>query len=234
MNSVNISNLDIDDIYSTLRSNPLFSQLNDEQMFRACDNAKVLYLKEGARLFNRGDEVHSFYFVVEGLIKLYRNSPSGHEKIIELEESGQTFAEALMFFHKPGYPVSAVAMENSTVIAIKTHAFRAVLESSSKACISVMGDLSLRLHELVVEIEHLSLMTGQNRVAMYFLDQSQKHGNRFKLEIPKNAIASMLSLQPETFSRLIKDLAKHRAIEIHDCNIVVLCQDKLRAFAGII
>ena len=234
MNSVNIKNLEINDIYLTLRQSPLFAQLNDEQITQACDNSKVIYLKENTRLFNRGDKVHCFYFVVDGLIKLFSESSNGHEKIIELEEAGQTFAEALMFFDRPSYPVSAVAMEDSTVVAIRTQAFKNVLEKSSKACISVMGDLSIRLHELVVEIENLSLLTGQNRVAMYFLDQSQKHGNKFKLEIPKHAIASMLSLQPETFSRLIKDLAKNKAIEFHDCHIHVLSQDKLRKIAGII
>ena len=60
MNSVNITNLEINDIYSTLRQSPLFAQLNDEQITQACDNSKVIYVKEHTRLFNRGDKVHCF------------------------------------------------------------------------------------------------------------------------------------------------------------------------------
>jgi CRP-like cAMP-binding protein len=96
-----------------------------------------------------------------------------------------------------------------------------------------MGELSHRLHELINDIEQLSLMTGRNRVAMYFLDQSQEKGLEFKLDIPKNAIASMLSLQPETFSRLLKELTNKGAIEIHESHIKVLDQNLLRKLAGI-
>ena len=223
-----------DQIEQLIRINPLFNSLDPSQMANVSKHSRICRLSDGEILFHRGDKVHSFYFVLEGLIKIYRQSPSGQEKIIELEKPGQTFGEALMFFDHPTYPVSAIAMENSIVLCINASAFLEILQNSTRVCIKVMGNLSHRLHELLNEIENLSLLTGRNRISMYFLDQSMRLGMEFKLEIPKNAIASMLSLQPETFSRLIKELANNQVIEIQESHIRVLDQDLLRKFAGIV
>jgi len=216
-----------------LKANPLFRSFDDQKIREACDHFKINEFDVGDTIFNRGDTVHHFYFVVSGLVKLYRQSPNGQEKIIELEKPGQTFAEALMFFEQPVYPVSAIAMEPSIILSIQSRYFLEIVKSSNDICINVMGELSQRLHQLIDNIEQLSLMTGRSRMAMYFLDQSLKKGFEFKLEIPKNAIASILSLQPETFSRLLKELVSKQALQVHESHIKVLDQELLRKIAGI-
>lgn len=217
-----------------LRQNLLFSRLTDDQLGQMCSCSKMFDLKEGDVLFRHGDRVNNFYFVHIGLIKLYRQSSFGHEKIFEMEGSGRIFAEALMFNEQTSYPVSAAAMKKSTLISISTKKFLQIIRNSPDTGLMIMGDLSRRLHELINEIESLSLLTGRNRVATYFLDQTLNKGNEFKLDIPKNAIASMLSLQPETFSRILKELCKLKVLEVKDCHIRILDQTLLRKQAGII
>ncbi len=222
------------DIIHHLRQSPLFSGLEENELRNIAANAHLADLEEGQSLFNHGEPVHHFFFVVTGLIKLYRQSPNGQEKIIELENPGQTFAEALMFNDQPIYPVSAIAMKPSRVISISTGHFRDILARSPGLSLRIMGELSIRLHDLINEIDHLSLMTGRNRVAAYFLDQAAIKGDDFHLDIPKHAIASILSLQPESFSRLIKELTRRGAIAIQDSHIRILDHDELRRAAGII
>ena len=219
---------------SLLRQNPLFGRLDQAQLDEMCSFARVVKLSEGDILFNHGELVTNFYFVYDGLIKLYRQAPSGQEKIFELEEAGQIFAEALMFYEQTKYPLSAAAMKKSTVIAINSRKFLHTLRNSTETCLLIMGDLSKRMHELINEIDKLSSLTGRNRVATYILDQSLNKGPRFNLDIPKNAIASMLSLQPETFSRLLKELCKKQVIESKDSFIKILDMDLLRKNAGVI
>ena len=139
-----------------------------------------------------------------------------------------------MFFEQTTYPVSAAAMKDSSVVSISTRRFLNILKTSTDTSLMILGDLSRRLHELVNEIENLSLLTGRNRMATYFLDQTLNKGAEFKLEIPKYAIASMLSLKPETFSRLLKELCKMGVLEVDDSTIRILDQDKLRQQAGIV
>jgi len=219
---------------SLLRQNPLFSRLNDEQLNAVCEYSRVVELREGEILFNYGDTAHNFFFVYEGLIKLYRQSADGQEKIFEMEGPGRIFAEALMFYDQNFYPVSAAAMKKTTVVAISNHKFLNLIRGSNDTSLMIMGDLSRRLHELIGEIESLSLNTGRRRVCLYFIDQAINKGNQFKLDIPKNAIASMLSLQPETFSRLLKELCSSDIIQVKENQIEILDEARLRDKAGLI
>ncbi len=72
-------------------------------------------------------------------------------------------------------------------MAISTHHFLKILKESVETSLLIMGDLSRRMHELINEIDKLSTLSGRNRVATYFLDQSMNKGQEFKLDIPKNA-----------------------------------------------
>ena len=217
-----------------LNNAPLLSSLTPSQMEALSSHITSITLEEGEVLFNQGDEYHSFYLVVSGLVKLYRLSATGQEKIIELEGQGKTFAEALMFNEGSSYPVTAKAMQKTVLFKFNARFFRSLLLDSPETCMSVMSSLSYRLHALLKEIDNLSLLTGRNRVAMYLLDQALTKDTEFRLDIPKNAIACMLSLKPETFSRLLKELCTQKAIEVHDNRIVVLDIQLLRKYAGII
>jgi CRP/FNR family transcriptional regulator, dissimilatory nitrate respiration regulator len=220
-------------IRSALRQNILFSRFSDEQFDQLCHHVKVVHIKKGDVLFNQGDEVHHFYFVFSGMIKLYRLSVDGNEKIFELESVGEIFAEALMFNEQSSYPVSAAALQNTTLLEINNQKFRQILSESFETSMMIMTDLSKRLHNLINEIDNLSLMTGRNRISTYFLEQALINGSEFTLEIPKNAIASILSLQPETFSRLLKELCSQNIIEVKENHIKVLDMKALRINAGI-
>jgi CRP-like cAMP-binding protein len=216
-----------------VKSAPLFSCLNSTQLQSLCKHCRIIKLAEGDSVFHQGDRVYQFYFVIEGLIKLYRQSSDGQEKVFELEGPGKTFAEALMFLSEDTYPVSATAMTTSRLLAVHTHEYLKILQESPESCLLMMGNLSRRLHQLIAEIDQLSLHSGRNRVATFLLDLYHKQGDGFELGIPKSVVASMLSLQPETFSRLLKELRSKGIIEVRENRVRVLDEQQLRAHAGI-
>jgi len=93
-----------------LLNGPLLRPLSRDQLERIARHAVRFYLGDGESLFQQGDTAERFYLVTKGQIKLYRLSPEGNEKVIEIVTPGQTFAEALMFLNRPHYPVGATAI----------------------------------------------------------------------------------------------------------------------------
>jgi len=214
-----------------LRRAPLLSGLSREQLERVAAAAVAIHLAEGQWLFTQGDPSHRFYVLHQGQIRLFRLSPDGTEKIIEIVSPGQTFAEALMFLKAPRYPVCAAALEPAELIGIDAKAFAAMLRESVDTCFVVMGALSQRLRSLIGEIDNLTLHTAKSRVARYLLAHVAEDRRGFALEVPKGVLASRLSVKPETFSRVIKQLTLDGVISVHGAHVTITDRPALVALA---
>jgi CRP-like cAMP-binding protein len=94
-----------------------------------------------------------------------------------------------------------------------------------------MGDMSQRLHGLIKEIDDLSLQNGTRRVASYLINLAGQGSDNFELDIPKGVMASRLSLKPETFSRIIRNLHDKKILTVTRKNIVIHNREELQAIA---
>lgn len=214
-----------------MRRNYLFSGLDDGQYEEVISHAEPVELAAGQALFAQGDPVHAFFWVAEGLIRLYRISPQGDEKVIELIGPGRYFAEAALFMGGR-FPVNAAAQINTRVIAIDSQHFRAWLSQDVERCMKLLAGMSARLHKLVNEIDSLTLMKGTDRLLQYLLDHSDpdEAGELVvDLEAPKQVIASRIGVKPETLSRLLHKLSDMGYIEVKGNHLRILNEEGLKS-----
>ena len=215
-----------------LKRNLLFARLTEAQLKRVATRAQRLRLDEGEALFEQGDPATRFYLLLSGQIKLYRLSSSGNEKVIEIVVAGQTFAEALMFLEQPTYPVGAQALQAVELISLDARDFLSMLSESVSTCFVLMGDMSKRLRRLIGEIDNLTLHSATCRVAGYLLSQMSDSPN-FNLKVPKQVLASRLSVKPETFSRIIKQLSKEGVLEVRGSQVRIRDRAALQRLADV-
>ncbi|CAK0750571.1 CRP/FNR family transcriptional regulator, dissimilatory nitrate respiration regulator [Gammaproteobacteria bacterium] len=215
-----------------LRACFLLNRLPDALLARVQQRARRLTLHEGANLFSQGDPADRFFLVTQGHIKLFRISPDGHEKVIQIIGAGRLFAEALMFLDRPNYPVGAMALNEVKLISLDAADFKAMLRDSIDTCFLLLGGMSQRLHDLIHEIDELSLQSATRRVSSYLLKLAENEGENIHLDIPKGVVASRLSVKPETFSRIIKGMSEAGIISVQAANIRILDLHALRNQAG--
>ena len=216
-----------------LRKNILFSALDEEQFTRVIAGSKVIHLKEGEMLFQQQQKADYFYMLETGDIKLYRLSPDGAEKVIELIRAGQTFAEAMMFMDGGFYPVNAQAITESRLIRVEMAMFRDLLEHSPKTSLKILGYMSKRLHGLVQEIDQLSLQNAKMRVIQFLLRELPADAIspcQLQWNTPKTVLASRLSVRPETFSRILQQLTQEQLIKVDGKSIEILDIDGLKGY----
>lgn len=215
-----------------LRSHYLFAALSDEQWDGLIRHMHVRSLDANEHLFARGDSAHAFFLLQEGLIKLYRVSAEGNEKIMRLIRPGMTFAESVMFMDGPRYPVHAQAVEPSTVLAIESQAYLEILRESFDTCRTVLATMTQRIQAHWDEIEALTLQNSRYRVVTYLLsllpDQDLEEA-RITLPSRKALIAAQLAATPETLSRILHSLREEGLIEMHDYDVYLPSVSKLRA-----
>ncbi len=215
-----------------LRQAYLFADMSEPHLQKLIQGMQDVHLKTGGGLFRQGQPAERFFFLREGLIKLFRLSPEGDEKIIEIMRPGETFAEAVMFMGAHGrYPVNAEAVNESRLYAFDQKTFLNLLHESNDATFGLLGAMSRRLHMLVNQIESLTLQNATYRLVAYLLEEiprDVKTSPEVQLTTPKGVIASRLAIQPETLSRILAKLRQGGLIEVQGNHITVRDVQALR------
>lgn len=209
----------------------LFSHLPEKHLNKLLKNTRVISLQEKEKMFLQGQAANEFFLVVSGELKLALTSSMGQEKILHILKPGHTFAEALMFLEKPKYPASTTAITECVVLAFQNNFYKSILTSSPDACFGIMGEYSHRILSLISEIESLTTQNATFRVVRYLLQEipsNQIGSTSIELQTPKHAIASRLSVTPETLSRILAKLKKQGAIDVSDKRVVIKNIDRMR------
>ncbi len=214
-----------------LRRGALLSRLDAEQLERVARHAVRVHLDPDQWLFSQGDTASRFYLLLAGQMQLFRLSSDGAEKVIEIVSPGQTFAEALMFLNAPRYPVCAAALCASELIAIDAQDFAVMLRESVDTCFLLLGTLSQRLRRLIGEIDELTLHNATSRVSRYLVTKMPPGARTLELDVRKGILASRLSVQPETFSRVVKSLSARGVIRMRGSRVTVLDSGALMRIA---
>ncbi|MGY0219101.1 Crp/Fnr family transcriptional regulator [Endozoicomonadaceae bacterium StTr2] len=211
---------------STLLQHHLFSSFTEDELALLLKDAQLINLERDNLLFRQGEPAEHFYFLLDGMIKLYRVSPDGNEKVLELIGPHETFAEAIMFLDKKNYLVNAQALASSQLFSFSNKTYQQLLKNNSELAMALLGKLSIRLHQRINEIETLSLKNTTHRVVRYLI-QSRTEQPEIDLPIPKRLIAARLSIQPETFSRIMRKLSDDNIIAVDGRQVTILDDERL-------
>lgn len=213
---------------------PLFQGLNPDEIDRIARDAKEITIASGDILFHRGDKSEGVYIVVQGQIKLAFISAQGNEKIVEIIHPAQSFGEAVMFMDKP-YPVTAQALAATRLIHIGRTTLFNELDRDPRLARKMIAGLSMRLHNLIADVESYSQHSARERVIGYLLREAPDQANApfdIQLSVSKGTLASRLNITQEHFSRLLHDLAERGLIKVSGRRIHVPSLEKLKSFSG--
>jgi CRP-like cAMP-binding protein len=200
----------------------LFAALDDAQRRRVRAHGRPRKLEAGQRLFSQGVRARYFWWVESGQIKLYRLSRSGHQKIMGIAEAQHSFAEGILFMDTPRYPVNAEAIGASEVFGFERETYLDVLETSFPTCRALLQRMVRRTQRHLDEIEALTIQNARYRLVHYLL-RLNKHDAAGTVTLParKQLIAAQLAMQPETLSRLFRELEGDGLIEVRGGTVAI-------------
>lgn len=208
----------------------MFKALDDATLARLAAATTLRRLARGERLFSKGDAATHMYVVVHGEIRLIARSPARGERLTGVVGAGRSFGEPVMFLERPAM-VDAEAATDALVLQLAKEAVFAEIERSPRFARRVIASLSQRSESLVQEIERQALGGGRERLVDYLVRRagSAPGPRQFTLPATKAAIASQLSLTPEHFSRLLRDLAAAGLLQMQGRRISVPDVQRLAA-----
>lgn len=196
----------------------LFNGLGADEIGKIAKGTREIRCEKGETLFHRGDPCNGFHIVVFGQVKLSFTSPQGTEKIVEVISQGQSFGEALILLNKP-YVVSAQALSDCLLLHVAKSVIFDELERDHGFGRRMLAGLAMRTHQLMLDVEGYSLLSGKQRIIGYLLLEIPEGGpanDTVDIELPvtKGVIASRLNLTQEHFSRILHELVDLGLIEM--------------------
>ncbi|MBB5020435.1 CRP-like cAMP-binding protein [Chitinivorax tropicus] len=220
------------DLHGMLSNLPLFRELAPNEINDFVAATREVRAERGTVLFRKGDPASGLWIIVYGQVKLSFPSPNGTEKVLQIFGAGQSFGEAVMFLERPA-PVYAETLADSLILHLNKQTIFDALAQDPTFARRMLAGMSMRLHQLVQDVESYSLRSAAQRVIGYLLQCD--HGpsaqqTTITLPATKNVIASRLSLTPETLSRIFAQLAHEELIEVNGRDIMILDVAKLQAY----
>jgi CRP-like cAMP-binding protein len=204
-----------------VRALPLFTAVDDAQLARLLAGAVVRRYERNAVLFLAGEPASRFFIVLDGWIRLFRETPDGQESTIGIFGRGESVAEAAML-DSGSYPVTGSVITRSRLLTVPAANFLEQIRSSPELALNLLASMSRHLRRLVRQVEQLTNRSSLQRVADFLLRLCPPGERRAEIELPldKMLVAARLGMQPETLSRSLARL-RDSGVETRGSRIVV-------------
>ena len=181
----------------------LLDKLNKEEI----KQVKIVSLTKEQILFHEGDLCECVGVVLEGEIEITSYSYGGKEIIFNHLYSGMVFGNNLIFSSNPIYKGSIIAKKPSKVGLIYKKTLMSLLKTNDDFLLEYLLYQSDMGKDLNSKIKLLSLDNAEERFFYYAHTQ-----NNVITYSSITKLATTLSLQRETLSRLISKLVKEKKI----------------------
>ncbi|ABR64619.1 cyclic nucleotide-binding domain-containing protein [Sinorhizobium medicae] len=209
--------------WTTLLGSRFFVRLPRSTVEAILEETRLSTYEEHDVLFHQGDSIGDVFFVLSGLIRLYRVGKDRREADVAVLSKGEMFAENAIYLGRA--TASAEAAEASVIARIDSSKLRKIAAADPDVAQAFIEHLCHRGKMTEDMLAQDRLLTATQRVASYILSHCPNGTNTsfsFRLPFQKNILAGKLGVAPEALSRAFSTLrqsgviVKGRMIEIHD------------------
>ena len=210
----------------------IFQGLPGQQIEQVKDVAVSRNYARSEIVFMEQDKGNGFYLVAEGMVKVFKVSPSGKEQILHVFGPGEPFGEVPVFSGKR-FPANAETIRKSRLLFFPRTAFLDLITAHPSLALNMLAVLSMRLRQFTNQVENLSLKEVPARLAAYliYLSTEQERDDSVTLDISKGQLASLLGTIPETLSRILSRMNKQGLIETKDRTIRLMNREGLESLS---
>jgi len=172
---------------------------------------RMLNLNYGNFLFYQGDKADNLYILLSGRIKVYKTNLRFEEIVINIFDNGESIAE-MPFFENSLYPATAIVeSDHANIVVFSRSHFNKIIEKYPEILFQIISSLGKKIRILDAKLESLTLLSSEQRVAKYIIEDWQK----FK-SFKRKDIALQLNITPEHLSRVLNKLKKMGVNLIND------------------
>ncbi len=221
-----------------LKSVPLFSDLEGEELERFSHVAVPRSFPAGTRVFHEGDNSDACYIVKTGSFRVTREHSDGRAITLATLGPGEIFGELAML-DGDKRSASAEALADGELLALPAGDVRALLSRHPEIALKLVAGLVRRLRAANVRISRQSFQTVPSRVAGILSQLSREAGEgkadraetngsgEVTIRMNQTDLAQLAGTSRESVSRFLAELERAGVVRSGRGRVTVLEPPKL-------
>lgn len=218
---------------TALRGVPLFQDLDFDVQERMAHFCTLHAHSKNQEIGGSSGMVNSFHFLVTGYAKLQMENPRGRSKIVDIVGPGSNLDEYIPM-QTPGHNLRVIAVGASRVLRVPRNVVLEALQVYPALALRFIDSMSRRMGQLLQELNSHVSESAMQRFVRYVVQKlvpqtalEKDEPVTITLPVGKAVVASRLSLSPEYFSRMLRQLERDQLITVENRNIAIPSVSKL-------
>ncbi len=212
--------------YAVLLSNPLFSELDADQLEHQLGMMKAerAHSERGEMLQSAGEPIRRFGIVLSGAVQVCADDIEGNRMIMAEVAPGRSFGESLCFLRTMESPVYIFAAEESELLWLSTEGLFSVPDSFygeiQRRFTAMLAMKALSMND---RIQVLSRLTLRSKLTAYFTELAAAQGsNVIRLPMNREDTAAYIGTNRSALSRELSRMREEGLIDYRKNELRIL------------
>lgn len=202
-----------------------FTGLNSEELESLKRYLSPRTVQKGEIFLLEGDWCDSLYFVIAGVVKVYKISADGKQQILNIATAGESLNDVSTFDQSPN-AANMVTMTPALLYGIKKSDLSAILLKYPQVALNALKVLAGRVRRDSLLVETLSFNQVIGRLAKVLL---KYYGERklIGVKLTQQDLADMIGTSREMVNKSLKMMESNSAIRLQRNGIEILNKQAL-------
>lgn len=211
-----------------------FKHATGEQYKTLCSIKTERQFGQGDEIFSEGDEIHDFFYLKEGLVKLFRKVPGKEDQIITIAKPFD-FVSLLSIFSDTHYKYSVTALHDSVVCVLPLDIVKRVCLENGNISMSLMEKMSRITDDVIKQFLDIRQRQLRGRIAfvLFYFAGHIFDKPTFDLPVSRREIAEYIGMTTENVIRILSEFRKDNIIGISGKTIEIKDMKRLQTICDL-
>ncbi|MEE1989563.1 Crp/Fnr family transcriptional regulator [Limosilactobacillus reuteri] len=201
--------LNINEVYKAINSNERVRQLVKTAPLNIVEQMDVKKFDTKQFILHQGESYQNTYLLVNGRVKVFLNSPSGKQVVLDVYDSGMFLGEQEAIINRP-YSASIINISPITVLSIRNSDFVEWTQRDHRFADRLIHNLSEQIYHLTKRMERYSMHSALQQIGLFLLSCAHEH-----IPITREKITYEVDTSYRNINRVLKKLADINVIQIN-------------------
>lgn len=167
------------------------------------------------------------YFLISGVVKVYKTSANGREQILHIATQGESLNDVSTFDGGPN-AASMLAMTPVLLYGVRKSDFVTIFQDNLQVALNTIKALANRVRRDSTLVKELSFSHVTTRLAKLLLEHAGEETDTWP-RLTQQDMAAMVGTSREVVNRSLRTLEENGAIRLERHGIIILKKQALEA-----